>query len=74
MLLAGASVRQSLCVHNWFPPHKYRAQSAVHRRLGLRGNRWSQGVTVMSLRKGRVRALKGKVREEWSEGGSEGGE
>ena len=48
--------------------------SAVHRRSGLWGNRGSRGVTVISSRKGRVRVLKGKGREERRERGSEGGE
>ena len=74
MLPAGASVRQSKCVHNWFPPQVPGTASAVHRRSGLWGNRGSRGVTVISSRKGRVRVLKGKGREERREGGSEGGE
>ena len=73
MLPAGASVWQLNCVHNWFPPQKYRAQSAVHRWLGLWGEEGVTGSDCVRSRKGRVRALMGRVREGVGKG-SEGGE
>ena len=68
MLPAGASVQQSNCVHNWFPPHKYRALHPLYTGSRDSGDQGVVGSDCADFQEGEDEGVEGK-----GEGGEEGG-